>query len=179
MSKLGFKATSLRTVMIFLFVISAVSLVGGFYYAQNTLRDIAIKSKSDTPVTGDGISLTDAQKAANEKSLNIITSNQDYQTKIIGDINVYASNNNIAIENSGPSQGPASSNLAPLTNGVQTNYISVTIKNPVNYTNLIKFIKAIETNIPKIQITSLTINRNADSKDSVNIDPLLLEVYTR
>ncbi|MEI6850584.1 MAG: hypothetical protein WCK26_01290 [Candidatus Saccharibacteria bacterium] len=181
MSVVKLRASSLRTVMIILFVISAGSLVGGFYYAQNWLGDIALTNKSNSSTVDNSSSqtLTEAQKLANEKSLKIISSNQDYQTKIIDDINLYASKNNISIENSGQTQSPAGANSTPLINGVQLNYLTVTLKNPVNYENLMKFIKAIETNIPKIQITSLTINQNGKVKDSVNVEPLILEVYTR
>lgn len=54
----------------------------------------------------------------------------------------------------------------------------ISLKTPVEYTRLLKFIHYIEQNATKMQISTLTLSK-AESNRTVGIDALTIEVYVR
>ena len=54
----------------------------------------------------------------------------------------------------------------------------ITLKTPVEYTRLLKFIHYVEQNPTKMQISTLTLSKG-ESSQSVGIDALTIEVYVR
>lgn len=189
MKKLQIKATSLKTTMLVVIFALAVVLVGGFYYAQVWLSDFANSSNVDsTKLTTSTLTpneltqLTNElfiQKVASNKALNILASSQDYKSKIQQDLNKYASDVGVKITQYDPAPSLTSKPDATMIPGVQSNFVKITLENPVDYTSLIKFIKAIESNLPKMKLTGINITRSDNSDTSVNVDPITIEVYTR
>ena len=187
MKKMKFQATSMQKILIISLLLIAVLLIGGFYYAQIWLKDFANNSNSNSQLpTNTNIPADQSQiqsdlnnqKAAVDKATKIVASKQDYQTKIKQDLDKYALDTNVTITDYAPTQ-PTATTSAPTINGVQSDYIKVTLKNPVHYTNLIKFIKAIETNIPKMELTGINLTHTQESEDSVTVEPLIIKVYTK
>lgn len=189
MKKHQIKASLLRTLMLFVIFLIVGLLAGGFYYAQGWLGDFAASSNINSPQqTTNTLNPTDLIQLKNEissqqitvsKAAGIVTSKQGYNSKIQKDLNKYASIIGITIKNYGSVQPPTVGETTPLfTNGVQASFVKITLENPVSYTNLIKFMKAIETNLPKMKLTGINLSR-AGSGDSVTVDPLIIEVYTR
>jgi len=188
MKKLQIKATSLRTLMLVLIIIIVAVIGGGFYYAQTWLRDFASTpadaSKSSTSAVGssDVTQLKNeiaSQKVAAEKAINITASTTDFKSKIQQDLNKYASSTGVVISNYDALQASDVKISSLPIIGVTSNFVEVKLENPVPYTNLIKFIKAIETNLPKMKITSLNITRADSPNTSVTVGPITIEVYTK
>jgi len=189
MKKTQLKATSLRTMMLTVLFLIIVILIGGFHFVQSWLNDLAISSNasnsSQTTSTTDSQTIKKLesdisnQKVANDKATGMIVSKQNYLSDIQQDLNKYASDTGVTISESKASDIPATTTNAPLINGVQSNYVSVALKNPTSYAGLIKFIKAIETNIPKMKLMSINISRAGDSGNNVNVEPFIIEVYTK
>ncbi len=189
MKKLQIRATSLKTTMLVVIFALVVILVGGFYYAQVWLSDFVNSSNVDstklttnTLTTNELTQLTDelfSQKVASNKALNMLASSQDYKFKIQQDLNKYASDTGIEITQYDPAPSLTSKPDTTIIPGVQSNFVKITLANPVAITNLIKFIIAIESNLPKMKLTGINITRSDNSDASVSIDPITIEVYTR
>ncbi len=55
---------------------------------------------------------------------------------------------------------------------------NITLKTPLEYTRLLKFIHYVEQNATKMQIATLTLSKG-ESNNTVSIDALTIEVYVR
>jgi hypothetical protein len=62
--------------------------------------------------------------------------------------------------------------------GVKTQFVSVTLGNPVEFTKLLEFIQAIETNVPKMKLTGISMDSSSGQSGSVSVKPIIIEVYT-
>jgi hypothetical protein len=111
-----------------------------------------------------------------------------YQDQIITDLNDYAKRADITLTNldflavtptgtTTTPTTPAPTGGAPVPTGVKTTSVSVTIKNPVEYDKLLRFIKSIEQNLTKMQISRIGLSK--DSSGSVTSEVLTIEVYIR
>ncbi len=188
MKKSQLKAVYLRTSMQIAVLLIITILVGGFYVTQNWLNDMAIRSNASSKINSNNLTPPELdllknemskQKTAIEKTSNIVTSKSNYKNKIQQDINQYASKNNISIANFRLTQQPADKSTSPIINGIKSNYIVVTIKNPVKFADFIKFIKGIETNIPKINLTGINISRKTDQDGYIKVEPLIMKFFMR
>ena len=182
----GTKATSLRKILIVIFVLLVLLLVGGFYYAQDYLNkyignSITINSTITSATNGEEAEQLQEdisnQKVATDKALKITLSSQNYQSQITQDLNKYATTNGISITEIASTQNPITNN-SPI-NGVQSNFIRLTIANPISYDSFIKFLKAIETNLPKMKLTGISIKPQENTNNYINVEPLIIEVYTK
>ena len=190
MKKNRLKAASLRTLLILAIITITTISVGGFYFAQNWLKQAAEEyNKTATTSTTSGtntISIKKLQEGivqyqpAADKANSIFASSQDYQTKTISDLKKYASISGITISDysfektdSNTSTGDAQ------TSGSGQTSITITITNPVKFSSLMKFVKGVETNSPKMQLSGIDISKSNNSKDLVVVKPLTIKVYIK
>lgn len=181
----------LSVIVVFLIGLSAV----GFYFGQDKLRTLAVSVShkiADSKVSGGDVQslkklqaeLTTRQGIVN-KANSIMASSQDYQTQTIKDLDKYAADANIVISNysfvqpaaaAAPAAGAATS-TAPATGSTS---VTVTLTSPLAYTKLLKFMTAIESNLPKMQVSSVNLGRVAGGdRDAVKTEQLTIEVYTQ
>jgi len=168
MTKLSIKATSFKTTIgiVVFFLVSGSG--AGFYYAQTSLDQYANQINSDYPNFNTSNSETQRlkdsiakyQPAATEAD-KLAATNQSQIAQLIKNL---ASNNHISISD-------------PVFN--KSNSATITLQNPTNFTNLVKFLKAIEGSSPKMQIINLQIDRINNSTDTVNVQPLNIEFYPK
>jgi hypothetical protein len=130
-----------------------------------------------------------ANKDAVERASDIVADSKSYlyQDQIITDLNDYAKRAGLTITNLdfstpdpvGPTTTPTPTqpNAVETPTGVKTTSVSVTLKNPVNYEGLLKFIKSIEQNLTKMQISRIGLAK--DTSNSVSSEILTIEVYIR
>lgn len=169
--------------IIIILVISA-SIVG-FCFVKNQLNEIAgtissdsqktATSKSDKVITS-LISDVSKNKAVIEEVASITIPTQDYRSQVVQSISNIAANTGISISNFNFDQ-PVSGTTS-ITN-VELKSITVTLNNPINFTNLMNFVKTMENNLPKMQLNGINITRDPSSEGFVKVDPLIVEVYTR
>jgi hypothetical protein len=185
MTKSNLKAVSIRNTLYVILVLVIISAIVGFYFAQDRLSELAPNAVSSSPSqTATGAESVDQLKSyisnyqtiAN-KTNNITASSQEYQSQATTDINKYAANSNITIVNIEPTKTTPSTPASIA--GTQMRYITVTMKNPVKYTGLMQFMKSVENNLPKMQITGIKLSRIANSNGNVNVDPIIIRLYTR
>ena len=188
MKKHQLKAKTLGVAMTIILLLLGGLIIGGFYYAQSWLSEKATNNNNSSQSTSGTANTINPNQPQNNtvvqdanavKAMTVVSSKSDYQTKIQQDLTKYASDTGVKIKDYGTTTAPTNSTTTSLINGVEANYVKITLENPVNFTNLIKFIKAIETNLPKMKITGLNLSRINNSGDSIKVDPITIEVYTR
>lgn len=188
-----FNATTLRlTLSLSLFLI-LLATAGGFYVANGWLRDLAMQvSHASADAEASHTTITTLQRlqdelAANrsviERTSNIVAESQSYQyqDEIIRDLNEYAAAAGIGITNysfesaTDEQEQAATPNVAP-PSGINSTLVSVTVANPVNYDNLLRFFYSVEQNLTKMQITNISLTKSGNDLSS---EALTIEVYIR
>lgn len=121
-----------------------------------------------------------------ERTTSIVADSQsyEYQNQIITDLNDYANRAGISVTNIDFTEGASASTstpTAPATSpapaGVKSTSVSITLKNPVAYDNLLRFIHSIEQNLTKMQISRIGLTK--DTTGNVTSEVLTIEVYIK
>lgn len=166
-------------------IVMILLLIGGggvsFYFAQNALVDYSkqvTQTIADSSSSGKDVQslkkleldLADLQSVI-KKTSGVIASSSDYQSQVINDINTYAQIAGIGVTN-------FNFGVAAATGGASSS-VTITLTSPMQYTNLLKFLRLIETNLPKMQISSVNLTRVEGDTKSVRTESITLEVYTK
>lgn len=195
--KLGsLTATRLRLLLsASLFLIVAIG-VGIFSLAESQLKKFAVEvnhATIDSQASENNIQalqkieqeLTSQQETvlkANKIAAN--SQSYQYQNQIISDLNRYAKRAGITLTNidfasettasSGSPSGSAPATPAPA--GLKPATISVAIKSPTNYKNLLRFLHSLEQNLTKMQVSSISLSK---SEEGISSEVLNIQVYVR
>lgn len=186
--------------MILFVSLGAIILLGatGFYFIQQHLRNFAVEvshaSEDARTSDNDIAALKKLQKQLAENQDNIKrtqsivadSKSYKYQDQIIKDLNTYASRSGIGITRftfddaaagPGAKTTPTAGAAAPATiSGLKSTSVSIGLKTPTQYKNLMNFVHAIEQNLTKMQIAGLSLNKG-DNPTEVSISALTIEVY--
>lgn len=187
MKNSGLKATSLRTMLIFLLIILIGAIGYGFYFAQNQLSAFSestiesINKSNSGIMSSDGLAAVEQELSLRsndiEKADSFTSSSNDYQSIAIDDLTNYATGSGISIKDYSFINASEADIVPTSIDGVETKYIKININNPITSTSLIKFLKLIETNYPKMQLKGLRLDQSSDT-NKINVDPLIIELYT-
>lgn len=191
-------ASRLRVMLtISLFVIIAVAvLIASFAYTS--LKAVAVEvshTAADANASQNNIQTLQQvqQKLANEKDIveranSIVAESQSYQyqDQILADLKDYAGKAGVTVTDidfstTATTQTPATGTPQPqptAPTGVKSTSVSVTLKNPIDYNSLLYFIKSIEQNLTKMQISSISLSKGTSGND-VSSEALTIEVYIR
>lgn len=191
-------ATQLRLILVIAMFLTAALSTIGVWFVNSQLKNYAVEvSHVSADAAASRSNLQNLQtlekrladdQAIIQKTSSIVAESQSYlyQDQIITDINNYAAKAGISITDinfgigttTAPAQGSAPATPStPAPSGVKSVSVSITLKNPVNYTNLLKLVKSIEQNLTKMQISR--INLSKDTSGGVTSDVLTLQVYVR
>lgn len=199
MKKHPLTATSLRLIL----SISLLAIVGLgialFSLSHRTLKNVAI-DVSHTVADADA-SQNNLQNLQNLKrdlaskqdivkraeSIVAESRSYEYQNQIINDLNDYAARAGLSITNidftgnqtsgSTPTPGVAPTTPSTTVNGVKSTIVSVALKNPVDYTGVLRFLKSVEQNLTKMQIANVGLSKADDG--GISSDVLNIEVYIK
>ena len=201
MKKRQLTATGLRLILtIGLFGVAAIG-IAVFSIADKMLRNTATAtSHSVADASASQNNLQNLQKLQQDliqkqdvvqRAASIVADSKsyEYQNQIINDLNDYASRAGLSIVSINFDTGAASGTTKPggpsatpapttVVGGVKSTSASITLKNPVDYVSMLKFIKSIEQNLTKMQISSIGLSQGADGK-GVTSDTLNIEVYIK
>ncbi len=139
-----------------------------------------------------------------QRAKQIVAESQSYQyqDQIVQDINSFAGRAGITIlgynfggqddttsstqgsrpETSAATPGSPTDSPQSKTNipaGVKTVTANITLKNPVPYSNFLRFLKLIEQNVTKMQITGISLSSDNNNPDQISNPTIGLIVYTR
>lgn len=189
-------ATTLRIILsASLFLIAAIGIVG-FSYAKSYLKTVAIDTSHtvvDANASQDNLQTlqriqkilaADQDVIARTNSIVADSQSYQYQDQIISDLNSYATKAGISITNldfsaaatASPTGSPATA--TPQPTGVKSTSVTVTLSNPVGYNNLLTFVRSVEQNLTKMQISRVSLSKGID-KNTVTSDALTIEVYIK
>ncbi|MDK2898820.1 MAG: hypothetical protein PWQ10_7 [Patescibacteria group bacterium] len=180
MKKHQMKATSLQKFMIVSILLLITVLTLGFYFTQNWLNAQIIENNKSTNTSATAIKnsasilklqneITIYQTPATKANL-LFTPSQNYQNQTIDNLEKYASINNISIKGYSFNQQ---------TFNTTSSSITITLNDSIKFTDMINFLKAIETSIPKMQLTGINIKPTTGIQGYVEVEPLTIEIYTR
>lgn len=101
----------------------------------------------------------------------------EYQDQIVQDITSYASASNLTVLgfDFSTTAKPGSSGVS----GLKTVVAIVTLRNPVPYNDYLHFLKLIERNLTKIQVTQLDISNDLKAAGTITSPVITLEVFVR
>lgn len=198
----GMTATRLRIILIFTIVLLVVLCGVGFWFFRGQLisyaRQVEIDNAAASASSDDIVKLqklktelSDDQVAVT-RAKNIVADSQhyQYQNQIIDDITAYARLSGINItgftfNNDTPVNGtkPVATGVTPVAGPIapanlKTTTTSITVKNPVNYETVMKFIRSIELNLTKMEVSGVSLTKASDPSQ-VTVNPITIEVYTR
>lgn len=190
------QATTLRLILIAsLFLIAIITSVI-FSLASDGLRERATEasrvlakansSQNDIQILQRIEAELEKNKEIADRASSIVADSQSYQyqDQIIKDLTDYAARSGITITNfdfgttksaTTGSPPPASSPQTPA--GVKSTSVSITLKNPVSYEAVLRFIHSVEQNLTKMQISKIGLSKESDG--NVVSDALTIEVYVR
>lgn len=184
MKKSGISAVGFRSLLIVLIILSIGLAVVGFYFAQNALvaySKVVGQTVADSTNTGKDVqSLKTLQAELNArqdviiKSSSLLATSSNYQSQAINDINTYASESGLNVSSYSFTLTPG----AVAVSGANTSNITVSLSSPMPYTSLLKFVRLIETNLPKMQIASINLTRQEGDSTMVKTDQISIDVYT-
>lgn len=204
MKKKQLNASTLKVILTIVFTLIALAGVALFNISKSQLQEFSAevsKKVVDADASRNNLDTLkkiqtelEEQKEVIERTNSIVADSKSYmyQDQIIADLNDYASRAGINITNldfstgqadaSGTPAAPApatpGATIAPAPAGVKSSSVSITLQNPVEYNNILRFIKLIEQNLTKMQISNVSLSKDtAGSK--VTSDALKIEVYVK
>lgn len=191
------------SILLLIVIMSAVfilarSVLVGYAADVQQISDAAASSSKNLSALNNLKAKLEKDHSAVERAKNLVAESQSYayQDQIIRDINTYASKSGIAIagyqfnsEIGASSSGaagstPAPTPVAPGTNptptvsGLKTVSVSINLKTPINYTNIMHFIHLIEQNLTKMQLSGVSLSKDTQP-NGVTVSALTIEVYVR
>lgn len=188
MKKNKFNASTLRSLLLVCVIVLVVVIVGGFLFASNWISNHAsdTKTKSYTTVSGnlsntEIIKLQDdiySHRSASMKATSLIGSDQSFEKIIRQDLNKYAADTGISITDFGLSQKPSFMTTDALVTGVESQYVTISLGSPIPFVKFYEFIQAIESNIPKMKLTGISLDSVSGQNGLVSVKPMIIGVYT-
>jgi len=194
-------ATALRLILTTSLFATAGIGIAVFSIADKTLKDTAVAtSHSVADASASQNNLQNLQKLQQDlinkkdvvtraESIVAESRSYEYQNQIINDLNDYAARAKLSITNitfnaAAAAGGAATTPATPapsttIVNGVKSTSVSITLKNPVDYISMLKFIKSIEQNLTKMQISNIALSQSTDGQPGISSDTLNIEVYIK
>lgn len=179
---IGIKPTNIRVLMTLLTIILVGVSSVGFYMFQDWLNTNYLKKNSSSQSVNNsstGTNTTVVDQASVNKANSLLASSQSYEDQTKKDLDTYATNSNITISSTSFSEISQVTDIPGLSLSLQHSIVSISLSNPVKFNDLIKFLKSIETNLPKLQPSEIKISPVSGSDEMVNVESLKVEVYIR
>jgi hypothetical protein len=180
MKKESMKATSLRTLLIVVILLLIAGSAGAFYYGLQRVRDFAeevARTSADANASGDQIDklqelkndLAESETLVN-KANQVFSTPQAYQADALKAVQKYAGAYGLTVSNTNfDVQSPAGAKA-----------FVITLASPADYESFLRFLNAIEGNVPKMQVTSLKVERpDSGSGSEIKIGDISITIATR
>jgi hypothetical protein len=187
-----FNSITMRNILSFLMVLLVLGAGVGFYFGLQFIKTYALDvshTVSDASASRKNVEqLGVLKQELVERSTLVTKANQlfatsdTYQLQSLKDIQKYASDAGITITNTefDKDVAPTGAATPPTATVSGTHSVLVTLQSPVSYAKFLQFLDAIEGNLPKMQITGVSISRpNNASGDQISSDKLTITVATR
>lgn len=183
MKKSSMKATSIRKLLTFLLVLIILGAAAGFYYGLTMVRSFSTEVShkiADADASGNNIgklqklkqALTESESLVS-KANKIFATDANYQSQALTDVQKYASNFGLTISSTNFDKTSTAA-----TNTDHT--FTVTLQSPTSYQKLLQFLNAVEGNLPKMQVSSISLSRpTTGSATDVTTGDITIVISTR
>ena len=125
-------------------------------------------------------------RASVDQAAQIVSDSKQYtyQDQIVSDINAYAAKTGVSV--TGFDFGDAFAKTSrsntqklPQVSGVKSISVTLTLASPMNYDNYLRFVKAIETNLTKMQVSGVNMTPDEERPGQISNPSVVLIVYVR
>lgn len=182
--KKGMQATSVKKFLIVVIVLLLSATAGAFYLGLQVIKGHATEvnhTVADSNASSEKVEtlrnlkqyLSDSQSLV-EKANQLFSTEADYQSVALSDLQRYAAATGVTIANTNFDNNDA--------DGASAGGHSVTIglASPVSYNSLIRFLDAIEGNLPKMQVSGIDISRpSSGNAGQVEVQDITIMISTR
>jgi len=179
-TKQSSKPQTLRGILFVALLIVVAGGLGLFYLGLNEVRQYATEvnhSIADAEASNLQVQQLQSLRSQLSQSEALITkanqmfaTNESYQNQAITDTRNYANAAGLSI---------AKISFSDAVAGVSPT-MTVSLKAPVSYTKMIRFLDGIEGNIPKMQVSNIGLSHvNGGNTDSVTVDDIKITIATR
>lgn len=187
-------AVRLRNLMLIGIGLIVVLIGLTIYYASSFLRAETIKTahtKIDAELGARDLErLKKLQKILRDNETSVQKAEQivsaskqyQYQDQIINDINSYAAKTGVkvtAYDFISTTSASSRSTKQPAVSGVKTITVNLTLQSPMLFDDYLRFIKAVEQNLTKMQVSGINLTPDAKDINSVANPGIALTVYVR
>lgn len=168
-----------------------IILIGvGFYFAEQQLASIATSvnhTKIDSELAEDELQRLkqlDTYLIENadeiDRAAKIVAESElyQYQNQVIDDLNSYAARHGIRIQSVDFPTDDKAASASPAPNGLKKTAVTVTVAGGIPYSQFMEFVRSIEHNLTKIQVSKLSLGIDDDPNLLAN-SSIGLEVYLR
>lgn len=183
-------AQKLRWILVGIILVGLVIVVAGVWYL-NGLLALRVAATNDATQSAQ-VSETNLGRAQAlkiylqnhsdevQKAAMIVaqTTAYRYQNQIVEDITKYANAAGVAIIGFNFPQDIASATVDKTT-GLKSLTATITLSDSSKYTSYLLFLKYIEQNLTKIQITDITISPNPSDQNYINDTTVGIQVYVQ
>ena len=191
---------TLVAVLLFLLALGVVVFMLGYrqitQYSHETQEKAAAAQKSNSKVQD----LMSVKRQLEENALVVNNASQlvsestfyAYQDQIIRDIDAYATKAGITLENitfndaeTETASTTTGSVTSPLPAGIKATTATVTFRNPINYTAILRFVHSLEQSLFRMSVLGVSITKSTDATelkndpDAITCDPINIEVYIK
>lgn len=187
-------ARMLKYAMIILIVITLVGIGYIFLLAKDVLTAKSVETdhaRIDARLAEEEISRLKqletqlkGDEATIEKTAKIVAESQSYtfQDQVIRDLTSYAEKSGVGIImfdfGQKPGEKPASV-PGSTANSLNRTIVSIQLENNIPYRNLLTFVKSIEQNVTKMQLSGINFQPKKDDPTQIIGSTIKIEVYLR
>lgn len=178
--KKQFKPQNLRTLLATLLILLILGGGAAFYWGLGVVSDYALEVNhrlADADASGKQIqglqSLKNQLAQSNslvEKANELFVAPASYQSRVLSDLKSYADAAGLSITNT--------TFADPSTTGIYS--ITIQLKQPVSYSGLIAFLNNVEGNLPKLQVSSISLGQaGRGGADVVKTGDIKIDISVR
>lgn len=177
--KTGGKASSFRSLLIFVFILT---LAGGswlYYTTLTQLQELAVEAShrlTDADASAQQIQTLQTLKAQLDqdsglikKAESVFSTPDTYQSQAIRDIRNYAGLAGINVKSTTFKEDTSTNSRS----------VVVAIESPTSYTGVIRFLRGIEGNIPKMEVSQLNLGRSSVGGDTILAEDITVIIHVR
>jgi len=190
-------AVRLRNLLLICIVLAIGAIGTIIYFASEYLQSSATTTthaRIDAELSAKDVDqlknlekILEANTSSIQKVAQIVSESKqyEYQDQIVKDINTYATKTGVNVvgydfgSTTTTTVPSATSTSKPIVNGIKTQNVTLTLGSPMPFDNYLMFLKAIEQNLTKMQVSGINITPDDKIIDSVSNPSVVLIVYVR
>lgn len=189
-------AIKLRNLLLAGIGLALVAIGAIIYFASDYLSKQTVETthaKIDAELSATDIEhykqlqqILEKNKLSIEKANQIVSDSAkyEYQDQIIKDIDNYAAQTGVTVKgydfgNETTNASTANDPTIPKVNGVKSLPVTVNLQSPMPFDNYLRFVKAVEQNLTKMQVRGINITPDTESSNSISNPSVTLIVFVR